>query len=142
MTYSQSPAGGLSWGDNVCGNEAVLCCIDDVCAVQLLITTVGNEKVRLTETEQTNCKAASETCCLKNKKGFQLCSNFKINLRIEQSLSSCHAELGAETLQRRRRGGGGTTDCRTECIKNISTALKLKFEAAIYAHKFNKMLTV
>lgn len=106
MTYSQSPAGGLSCGDNVDGNEAALCCTDDVCAVQLLITTVGNEKVRLTEMgQQTNRKAASGTCCLKTTRGFQLCSNFRINLRIEQSLSSCHAELDAETLQRRRGGG-------------------------------------
>lgn len=71
MTYSQSPAGGLSCGDNVGGIEAVFCYIDNVCAVQLLITTVGNEKVRLTDVgQQTNCKAASETCCLKTKRGF------------------------------------------------------------------------
>lgn len=106
MTYSQSPAGGLSCGDNVGGIEAVLCCTENVCAVQLLITTVGNEKVRLTEMrQQTNCKAASETGCLKTKRGFQLCSNFRINLRIKQPLSSCYYELDAETLQ--RRGGGG-----------------------------------
>jgi len=39
-------------------------------------------------------------------------------------------------------GEGGTTNCRMECIKNISTAFKLKFEAAICARNFNKMLTV
>jgi hypothetical protein len=103
VTYSQSPAGGLSCGDNVGGIEAVPCCTDNVYAVQLLITTAVNEKVRLTEMgQQTNCEAASETCCLKTKRGFQLCSNFRINLRIEQSLSSCHYELDVETLQKRR----------------------------------------
>lgn len=115
VTYSQSPAGGLSCGDNVGGIGAGLFCMDYVCAVQLMITTVGNEqlmittvgneKMRLPEMgQQINCKAVSQTCCLKTKRGFQLCSNFRINLRREQPLSSCHAELDAETLQRRRGG--------------------------------------
>lgn len=140
VTYSQSPTGGLLCGDNIGGIEAVLCCTENVCAVRLLIRTVGNEKVRLTEMgQQTNCKAPLETGCLKTKRGFQLCSNFRINLRINQSLSSCHYELDAETLQRR---GGGTTNCRMECIKNNSTLLKPKFETAICARNFNNMLTV